>query len=134
MTYEPAMGRIVVFGGASEPFTHFPFRDTWFYDGSSWQPGPTAPRALAPGFAMAMAYDTDRTRIVMVGSNYAQTAQTWELIGGAWSLRATPQTLGPRRGAAIAYDEAHHAMVLFGGFGTQEGMSETWFYSEAISP
>jgi hypothetical protein len=84
----------------------------WRWDGSDWVPGASTP-ALG---VLGMAYDTVRTRLVMLtaGSDpfaYGGAMATWEDDGSGWSLRHTltgPGTLG----AAMTFDGAAGSLLL----------------------
>src|SRR5207302_6176372 len=63
MSYDSRIARIVLFGGLGAGAA--PLRDTWLWDGTSWQNVPTnGPTAR---FNHAMAYDSARGRTVLYG-------------------------------------------------------------------
>jgi hypothetical protein len=88
-------------------------------------------RAVQPAARMghAMAYDSERDRVVVFGGGVsgcgaADFGDTWEWNGSAWALVATG---GPsqRRWPSMAYDSARRRVVLFGGCNGSE-CSDTW--------
>jgi len=89
-----------------------------------------------------MAYDTARNQLVLFGSAYSETegptgfavptsmtAETWTRQNGKWA-KLGPATSPPARTwPGIAYDEARHQVVLFGGGGRGPGLpvfKDTW--------
>jgi hypothetical protein len=83
--------------------------DTWEWDGTTWQL--RAVSGPGPQPAPAMAYDSTRNQVVLVGG-----AGTWEWDGTVWAQRdATANAV--RSHAAIAYDSRRGVTVRFGGFG-----------------
>jgi len=100
--------------------------DTWEWGGSSWtQVSTTGPSARREH---AMAYDSQRGRIVMFGgfaSTFNELDDTWEWDGSSWTqVSAT----GPsaRSTHAMAYDSQRGRTVLFGGFGSSPYLGDTW--------
>jgi hypothetical protein len=85
--------------------------------------------------AHAMAYDSDRKRIVLYGGADAAKVRsdTWEFDGKGWLL-ASDEGPGPRTFPVMTYDSVRKRVVLFGGnrvlFGrTQqdnEYLNDTW--------
>ena len=64
----------------------------------------------------AMAYDSDRERVLLFGGADERQVlgDLWEWDGRRWSLLAS-EGPPPRTFAALAYDRARHRLVLFGG-------------------
>lgn len=126
--FDERRGRFVAFGGSSGPGQAS--GDTWEYDGTAWQRGPTGP---APRHSAAMAYDEKRGRIVLFGGAGAgprgqappQLSDTWEYDGSAWIERTEP---GPpaRIAPGMAYDSRRGHMILFGGIGASGFLGDTW--------
>ena len=131
MAFDSRRNLCVMFGGVD--VADDPIRETWEWDGSSWQlratNGPPA------SVEHAMAFDKARGRTVLFGGascialcgSYPE--QTWEWDGQQWFLASTNGP--PRRvGSALAFDDAHQQIVLFGGYdlgpGTYYGDTWTW--------
>jgi hypothetical protein len=83
------------------------------------------------GHAGALAYDSDRQKVVMFGGASAPGNATWEWDGqtGRWELR---QQMGgtrpsPRWGHAMAYDALRFRTIMYGGIDDTGGSnSEVW--------
>ncbi len=91
-----------------------------------------APSGPTARDAHAMAYDTDRGRVVLFGGaneyNFSDFADTWEWDGNAWIERSPATSPTQRFGHAMAYDAARGRVVLFGGYGFFSGglLADTW--------
>ena len=97
----------------------------------------TSPGTSGPALAGAprleptgLAFDAARNEIVFFGASYSAaafnstggppapgtvTTQTWTWKRGVWQLHSPAASPPPRTSAGMAYDEAHHDVVLFGG-------------------
>ncbi|MDQ3991470.1 MAG: kelch repeat-containing protein, partial [Actinomycetota bacterium] len=123
MAYDAARGQVVVFGGA--PIQGGPgLGDTWVFEGDDWSLA--SPKVSPPPrWGHAMAYDSQRQRIVVFGgcctSEGRPFGDTWEWDGSTWTLRppivdGQPGASPPARGLhAMAYDSANRRIVVFGG-------------------
>lgn len=125
-----ANGRLVVFGGSTQPFSPGFLGDTWELAGATWTPrtGTPAP-PLRHGHAMV--HDAPRGRTLLFGGVTTGPwwnpfrSDTWEWDGAAWQQRQ-PATVPPARfGAALALDAARGRVVLFGGADAAE-RDDTW--------
>lgn len=127
--YDPSGDRLVVFGGVTTTYVN----DTWALslDGDPvWTELQAGPRPN-PRAQMAVAYDAARDRMLVFGG-YEATANTndlWSLSLGDtpdWTL-LHPAGIGPsaRRDACAIYDSDNDALVVFGGYSTQE-LNEAW--------
>jgi cysteine-rich repeat protein len=127
MAFDAARGVIVLFGGR-DLNASLPSRETWTYDGTSWQLG--SPAASPPArHSHMMVYDAANQRTVLFGGRPDNT-NTW--IGDTWSYDGTTwtpvtSTLNPleRSSSGIAYDELRQRIVLFGGLAGY-GRGDTW--------
>jgi hypothetical protein len=87
MTYDPVIGRIVLFGGAHVQGE--PFNDTWTFDGVSWiqQHPATSPNLIE----RLMDYDSAIGKLVLLGHPAAPTSgdpdriETWTYDGTTWT-------------------------------------------------
>jgi len=114
LAYDSGRQRVVLFGGS--PFSHTVWDRTLEWDGTTWT---ESPAARPPGLARhehAMAYDAQRSKIVVFGgdNNVVHFGDTWTYDGTTWTQAATT---GPsnRRYPAMAYDPISREVVLFGG-------------------
>jgi hypothetical protein len=119
MAYDPALGKIVAFGGVYAAMmagrtSPYVYADTWTFDGKTWseQHPATSPPAR---FGAAMAFDPRIGKLVLFGGNGSGPRDTWTYDGTNWT-KQKPATRPPARGEpAMAYDPAHGNLVLFGG-------------------
>jgi hypothetical protein len=131
MTYDPAIGETVLFGG-TDGFNDGTggSDDTWGWNGSTWSiiatTGPT-PRAF-----MQMTYDAKSRSVVLFGgegedgsAGCESCADTWT-FNGAWTLQ-DPTTSPPSDfGYSMAYDPTIGKVVLAGGAGDP---AHTWLWN-----
>ncbi|MCA8950224.1 MAG: hypothetical protein KDE27_12030 [Planctomycetes bacterium] len=127
LAYDPSRGRTVLFGGeVPSATTPFFFRDTWEYDGVTWNQ--VLPPLAFLGLyrtVSRLAFDSARARLVLFDGH-----DTFENGGTGWTTPAQPE---PRFGHRLAYDSARRRTVLFGGargsgfaLGTAEWDGTTW--------
>lgn len=139
MAYDPAVGRVVLFGGYDGAGY---LNDTYEFQGAgssgSWTLlHPSA--APSPRASAAMAYDPALGEIVLFGglNDHGIQDTTWVFDGTTWSELSGTQP-GGRYGAAIAFDPSSGDLVLFGGQGSHNLLSETWTFGpngwSALSP
>jgi hypothetical protein len=81
-----------------------------------------------PRFGHAMAYDSDRKRVVLFGGDSLRShlfSDTWEWDGENWTQMAD---IGPRprKGFAMVYDGARRRVLLFGGGAGTSVLGDTW--------
>jgi hypothetical protein len=82
-----------------------------------------------------VAYDPDRQRVVLYGSNSDPVRDTWEWDGATWT-QVNPPGNSPRVDwAAMAYDQARKRQVLFGGVTQSAGQpgDPVWFFGSPAS-
>jgi len=126
MAFDPAIGDLVLFGGASSTSA---LNQTWLWNGSDWKQVATPPNGTPPArWDAMMAFDAQSQQLVLFGgynpSGYLN--DTWVFTGTRWQQlnpRSSPQ---PRSGGAMAYDPAMGKIVLFSGY---SGSSE-YFYDD----
>jgi hypothetical protein len=131
MVYDSMHGVTVLFGG--NIYLVGNQQDTWIWDGSSWtQVANTGP---APRLQHAMAFDSQRSKVVLFGGvTYSNAMETvWEWDGQAWSQ--TPQSIispGDRSAHAMAYDSRRACTVLFGGIVGFNTLDDTWDWTSLV--
>lgn len=97
----------------------------------------SGPQAPGPRYSPAMAYDGARGEVVLFGGaagffRDVVFSDTWTLVGHRWTQRATVHSPSPRSDAEMAYDPAHHQVVLFGGRGPGlQLLTDTWLWDGA---
>lgn len=129
IAYDRSRQRTVVFGGG-DGSTSMRYRETWEWDGTSWQQRNT--QAMPPGVVVAaMTYDEARREIVFFGGQVdaGQTMldETWTYDGTNWVHRS-PATSPPARAyQGMAYDRRRQRVVLFGGLlPPGQATNDTW--------
>lgn len=130
MCYDVRRRRVILHGGGFQPLG-----DTWFYDGTTWTPGPAGPQLTHHN----MAYSYDRDSVIVFGGEtpIASTSDdTWELDlrTNTWSIKALPAKPPAREAAASCYDSVRERMVLFGGQGAVADFSDTWEFQALRQP
>jgi hypothetical protein len=102
---------------------------TWAWNGHDWselQPANHPPALIGA----AMAYDPSQNKVIRYGgisdavalsscsvpvSNAASSGDAYKWNGDNWTKIGSLNNVSPRHGAAMAYDDASHQLVLFGG-------------------
>ncbi|GEM_PF-3721900 len=130
--YFPPLDQVVLFGGSPKANGELWNNQTWIYSGGAWRQGPSAPVGLTPRGSVAMAYDPDIGKILLFGGagpEWPLPADTWLYDGSSWSPGpSTPPAMAGRTGAGMAYDDAIHKIVLYGGSGT-DPYNDTWLFN-----
>jgi hypothetical protein len=131
LAFDTNRSRVVLFGGVlnmTPPETFF--GDTWQWDGGNWTE--TANIGPAPRGSFAMAYDRNRSRLVLFGGISTNTifGDTWEWDGQDWTQVSES---GPslRSLHAMAFDSSKNVVTLFGGQsqplgGKSSVLGDTW--------
>jgi hypothetical protein len=126
-TYDPARGRVVLFGGTA--LANGSFADTWEWDGTDWsQVEDTGPDARS---GHHLAFDANRSRVVLFGGKAGDgtlRADTWEWDGTSWTQM---EDTGPdaRTDVQLAFDASAAKTVLFGGLAAADALrSDTWLW------
>ena len=135
MVYDPSSGRLITFRGGDilDPSTwgtwaYAPAANTW----TELKPAGTPP----PRGAYAMAYEPTSGRLILfggfdshgtldddgVGWNFDVTADTWT------DLKPSGTVPPPRDKVTMIYAPATRRLILFGGYGEQELLNDTWAY------
>ena len=129
MTYDPARGNMVMFGGLQTSPVIAYQNDTWTWDGSAWTQ--RTPANSPPGRSdFAMGFDAARSRAVIFGGflNGNSLNDTWEWDGATWAQVVTATQPSPRRDARLTCDPVRGVMVMFGGLAAT-AVNETWEYN-----
>jgi len=89
-----------------------------------------------PRWLPAMAYDSNRGRIVLFGgvggtppySSSDALDDTWEFDGVSWRRVDMENTPPGRWAHTMVYDTVRHRIVLFGGYNVDQQFGDTWEY------
>jgi hypothetical protein len=126
MVFDPARGRVVLFGGGSTGWTTN-YSDTWEWDGTNWTPANLrrADGNWNPGArdGHAMAYDPRSERVVLHGGETASGCQqdVWSWNGTEWTIHLPQSGFVPsaRTRSQLVHDSGSNRLLLFaGGCGT----------------
>ncbi len=125
IAYDPAMGKVVLFGGVADTTNSLPFGDTWIWDGATWdQLSPAiSPPPRSPS-TFGMVYDPATETVVLFGGIGVSTGDyggkpfgdTWVWDGRTktWTQKF-PASSPSARQTTLAYDAIGKTVVLFGG-------------------
>jgi hypothetical protein len=126
------MRAVILFGGYALAGT---LGDAWSWDGRDWTPYAAGPQ---PRYGAPMTYDEYHAQLVLfsgANSTLARTNDTWTLDvvsvppGVTWLAPSGGTGPPARSGASIAYDDARHQAVLFGGTGLNGSLRDTWVWN-----
>ena len=128
LAYDAARQRVVLYGGQTGVFPSITvLRDTWEWDGTSWDR--RADVGPSPRVHQAMAYDRARSRVVLYGGFDAGAARElhdiWEWNGSSWTQQgpsADPGTVA----AGIAYDERPGTLYLYSRIASGDVVTDVW--------
>jgi hypothetical protein len=141
--YDPSLHEVVLVGGRN---VNTVFQDAWAFSADRWTPitpsNITSTNFPPRLFNESLTSDPATGGLLLFGGytrvnqSYVASNQTWELVGGVWTERATPPALLARGGAAMAWDGGQGYAVLEGGapylsapFGDSWGFNDStgWF-------
>ncbi len=135
MAYDPAIGKMILYGGSLAGFGIQPTYKTFSSSGWTYgSPGPGGSDEYA-GYFASMAYDPASSDMVLFNTN----GDTWTFDGSTWTEVSTSGP-GVRSNASMTFDGATGKMVLFGGEGScGTACSDTWTWNgstwtQAIDP
>jgi hypothetical protein len=125
MTWDPAAGYVVLFGGSNitNPDTEGGapnLDDTWAFTNGSWTQLFPSTSPPATDFA-AMAYDPNISAVILFGGQIEEAHgatpvnTTWEFEDGAWTNVTGSVAPSPRISPSLAQDPLRSGLILFGG-------------------
>jgi hypothetical protein len=130
MTYDPASGKIIAFGGFDG--TSY-LNDTWSFDGTSWTQIPTQ-TAPPPRTAAQMTYDSVTQKVVLFGgydgTNYLGDTWLWDGSTLQWT-QATPNHNPVPVTGPMLFPDPNGMADLFGGFDGQFYQLTMWQWNSS---
>src|SRR3989475_193348 len=114
---------------------------SWAFKGGLWTNIPTncstAGTCPPPRYGSSAIYDVADGYVVLFGGCCKSSSRdglrdTWEFHAGTWTNIPTSIAPSARSNGSIAYDDADHYIVLFGGTSTAVGLSDTWTWESVI--
>ena len=130
LEYDPDRQVTVLFGGNPRNSRE---NQTWEYNGADWsQVFPPLSPSGRENISHAMAYDTERNRMVLFGglSVSGVVNDTWEYNGATWSQVNTANAPLARDAHTLVYDASRDKTVLFGGSNPANNfLNDTWEYN-----
>lgn len=138
MSYDSHLGRVVFFGGWTDPCScvDWPSYATYGFSSGSWTqlfPNHRAKgtASLAPQGA-SIAYDARDGYLVKFGGwdNKATNATTWNLTRGHWTELNTSRSPSWRVDECLVFDSRLGHVIMFGGTSVSTGsrLNDTWKY------
>jgi len=135
LEYDPAIGKIVLFGGRSPSSV---FSDTWEFNGTAWKSAgaatPNSTNTPAQRYNAPLVYSATRGELVLFGGTvyrngtYAPANDTWGFGPGGWHLLHPSRAPSPRSSpSATVLPDGEE--ILFGGVGTAAALADTWLYN-----
>jgi len=135
MVFDSHLGKVVLFGGATEQFVMF--NDTWEWDGSSKTWTQQFPANSPSPRAATLTYDEATNEVMFFGgwTNGVDYNDTWTYNGVDW-LEQQPATVTQARADnGLAFDPILKRVVLYGGLAGAcedcgEGrLNDTWLWN-----
>ena len=125
MAYDQARSQLVLYRTDAPDYT-------WGWNGTAWLPIGSAP----PTASGQLVYDRFRQRVISFGGVGSPTlpTDTWSWDGSAWSRLLTTSNPTGRYWYAMAFDEDHQQVVLFGGQACSFNscpLNDTWLLMSA---
>ncbi|MCI4351037.1 MAG: hypothetical protein L3K15_05955 [Thermoplasmata archaeon] len=133
MTWDPADGSVVLFGGhgcQNPPVCdHWgSLNDTWTFSGGAWHRVLTGV-APPPTIEGALAYDPSGQQVVLFGGyGCFVRCTTWTYSSGSWTALNLTTSPSFRYDAGFAEDDHDNGALLFGGVASGV-LDDTWLFS-----
>ncbi|HEX8412169.1 MAG TPA: kelch repeat-containing protein [Thermoanaerobaculia bacterium] len=144
MWYDPLAKKTIVYSGVGrrnidERVTRY--ADMWAFDGTNWALVNVTGETPGIRFGAQTAIDPRNGKVVLFGGLHATIGEkdavsqfydndtwTWDGSASRWTKIATANAPTPRQNGAFEYDAASGKFILFGGFGGNFYLSDTWLF------
>ena len=138
MVYDPASGKVVMFGGIEKEGTLL--GDTWIYDPSTnaWTEVTAAGTTPSARGGHAMVYEPATGKVLLFGgkddSGVLNDTWTFDVATTTWT-RLEPANGSPtaRYGHAMTVEDATGKVLVFGGWDSKKYFDSTWVYDPAAN-
>jgi hypothetical protein len=144
MIYDPAQGKIVLFGGKAAQKGYAVDNVTWLFDGSTWTSCTSCSTRPPARMSEALEYYPGRmAATVMFGGFGGGTFlnDTWMLKGSPPNWVPCPAAQCPaaslpsrRSSPSMAFDGQSGRLVMFGGQNDMGQLGDTWFFTSGSKP
>ena len=135
MSYDPASGVIVLFGGNNGSSL---LADTWEWNGFGWTLRTPATSPPARAFAAMSPFALGTAGVALIGGATGASTlanDVWIWNGVTWALAAPAGTAPtPRQGARAVFDSAAQRIVLYGGKDAAGSQGDLWVGSVTVAP
>jgi hypothetical protein len=124
MAYDPASGRVILFGGVGEHVELL--GETWTWDGQAWVEL-AFPESPSPRMGHRMAGESASGRVILFGGAEGDEValnDTWAWLGDTWAPLSPDRSPPPQSHVAMAYHAASGRLISFDGHATRE----TWAF------
>lgn len=122
---DPVNSNIWLFGGLGESGTFY-HGDLWGYRDGQWYFVPSTEGPSDACETPLSAFDTDRSRLVVVCSG----AAVFEFDGTTWKKFPDVKPVPPvRRWSGLVYDQKQKKTILFGGYNASAYRNDTWSWN-----
>lgn len=139
MVYDPALGKVILFGGWGGDESYF--ADTWLYDPAANVWTELSPAGVVPSRRAfhQMVYDPDTGEVLLFGGSRNEEEflnDTWlyDPVANVWTELIPEDVVPPARmDHAMVYDPAGHRLIMFGGWSGDTAFNDTWAYDPAAN-
>jgi len=135
MIYDSSSGRLLLFGGAGDYGSQYPFDDIWAYEpmANSWTEISLSGGKPSARAYHAMAYDVASKRVVLFGggtySDPLGDTWTYDPAANAWTdCRPVADLPAARQYHSLLYERSSARVILSGGMGERGWLDDTWAY------
>jgi Galactose oxidase, central domain len=138
MVYDHVNKRVLLFGGSIYENGRYTFyNDLWSFADGEWTEINVPGTKPSGRFNIPMVYLPDTNQIFIFGgfSSTDRIGDTWiyDIAGNQWTRLSTDANPPRRSDVAIAYDEEHNVVVMFGGYGLNDNiLDDTWVFDFSL--
>ena len=145
MWYDPLAKKTILYSGVGRPNIEervTRYADMWSFDGTNWT---EMTKTAAPGirFGAQTVVDPRNGKLLLFGGLratldekknvsqfYSNDLWQWDGSSGNWTELHPATAPPPRQNGVLEYDPVSGKFILYGGFGNQIYLSDTWLYDD----